>query len=104
MPVIYSENLDSSPEKRRTHIGTGHLDEVNQLRYKLTSKVNTPSYVHDRLGEYAYLNAKRLRRASSWRAFVKIQQGPPNLHPLVKELPHPAAPLLDHFEKEEFQF
>jgi hypothetical protein len=74
-------------------------DEVRGLGYKSTNKVITPSYVHDRLGEYAYKYANCLRGASSWRAFVKLCQGPPSLHPDIGNIPHPAAPLLDHLRK-----
>ena len=47
------------------------------------------------LGAYVDKTVSMLHR-SGWHATkLNYEGGPTNLHPLVKELPHPAASLLD---------
>ena len=77
---------------------TSHGGKAGEVSSRWTNNI-TPSYLNDRLGEYVYKYSQELRLAPSWRAFVKSRQGSPNLHPDIKNIPHSAAPLLEHLRK-----
>jgi hypothetical protein len=53
----------------------------------------------DRLGKLVSAAARRLAKAASWSDFITSEQGRSDLQEQLRDLPHPAAPLLSRLSK-----
>ena len=57
------------------------------------------TYPRDRLDEHVEKAIAAFKASTSWASFVTSVRGRGDLHPGVKDLPHPAAHLLSRFQK-----
>jgi hypothetical protein len=56
-------------------------------------------FASDRLGKNVSAACNRFEQSKSWREFVNETRGPSHIHENVKQVPHPAGPLLDRIRR-----
>ena len=78
---------------------TSNSDPKNTASTKAANAATAAEYPRDQLNVHVEKAIAAFKASTSWASFVTSVRGRGDLHPGVRELPHPAAHLLSRFQK-----